>query len=347
MEAFNNLPPEQQKQVVDLGLKATEKLSNGILKVLGYKLEAKHIKAMAEAEAFKMKALADAKAYQIDTIGTAIRNNQDLPISYNSSDNTLSIDITNPEQLIQRSNYRFQYQQAKKEHNIESVIGKAELELGDKTTDSTEEVDEDWYTRFFSIVEDISDEQLQSLWARILAGEILKPRTYTYRFLSVLSNISKNEFEIILKIAPFVSGDIIINDQKQLISKDISDHEIDILEDMGVLKNGSLQIRGLELESKQGTVFIQSSEFAFVFINNGLSSIHHMIDVIDVTETGKQLFKLANIPLDMDYMKNAFINKFSEFKKLSIFAAEITKRENGQIYVSDKHIFDINYIKEN
>lgn len=135
---------------------------------------------------------------------------------------------------------------------------------------------------------------------------------------------------------------LFINDQKQLISKNISDYEIDILEDMGLLKNGSLQIRGLELESKQGTVFIQSSEFAFVFINNGLSSIHHMIDVIDVTETGKQLFKLANIPLDMDYMKNAFINKFSEFKKLSIFAAEITDRKNDQIFVSEKHIFDIN-----
>ncbi len=347
MEAFNNLPPEQQKQVVDLGLKATEKLSNGIFKVLGYKFEAKHMKAMADAEAYKTKVMADAKAYEIDTIGTAIRNNQDLPVSFNSSDNTLSIDITNTEQLIQRSNYRLQYQQAKKEHNIESVIGKTVLELGDNNSDSTEEVDEDWYTRFFNIVEDVSDEQLQSLWARILAGEVLKPRTYTYRFLSVLSNISKNEFEIILKIAPFVCGDVIINDPKQLISKNISDYEIDILEDMGLLKNGSLQIRGLELESKQGTVFIQSSEFAFVFINNGLSSIHHMIDVIDVTETGKQLFKLANIPLDMDYMKNAFINKFSEFKKLSIFAAEITKRENGKIYVSDKHIFDINYIKEN
>lgn len=347
IETFKNLPPEQQKQVVDLGLKATEKLSNGIFKVLGYKLEAKHMKAMADAEAYKTKVLADAKAYEIDTIGTAIRNNKDLPVSFNSSDNTLSIDITNPEQLIQRSNYRLQYQQAKKEQNIESVIGKTILELGDKATESTEEVEEDWYTRFFSIVEDVSDEQLQSLWARILAGEVLKPRTYTYRFLSVLSNISKNEFEIILKIAPFVCGDVIINDQKQLLSKDISNHEIDILEDMGVLKNGSLQIRGLELESKQGTVFIQSSEFAFVFINNGLSSIHHMIDVIDVTETGKQLFKLANIPLDMDYMKNAFINKFSKFKILSIFAAEILNIENGQIYFSDKHIFDINHIKEN
>ncbi len=341
IETFNNLPPEQQQEIIKQGVKAVDRLSNGIGKVLGYFFEAKHLKQMADAEAYKTKTLADAKAYEINTIGDAIRNNKDLPIKVNNIDNTLSVDITNTEQLIQRSNLRLQYQQAKKEHNIESVIGKTVLELGDKTVDSSEGVDEDWYTRFFNIVEDISDEQLQGLWARILAGEILKPRTYTYRFLSVLRNISKNEFEIILKIAPYVCGDIVINDQKQLESKKISNHEFDILEDMGLLKNGNLQIRGLELAGKQGTVFIKTSEYAFVFINNGSAPIHHMIDVIDVTETGKQVFKLANISLDMDYMKNAFVNKFSDYKTLSIFAAEITGRKNGRIFVSDKHIFDI------
>lgn len=339
---FQQLPPEQQQELVKQGVKGVDKLFSGIKSALGYFFEPKHIKQMAEAEAHRIKVLADAKSYEIDKIGDALRNNKDLPVAFHNDDSSLAIDISDGKQLVERSNFRLQYQQAKKEQNIESVIGKAVLELGDKTTDSAEEVDEDWYTRFFNIVEDISDEQLQNLWARILAGEVLKPRMYTYRFLSVLSNISKNEFEIILKIAPFVCGDIIINDQKQLVSKNISGHEIDILEDMGLLKNGSLQIRGLQLESKQGTVFIQSSKIAFVFINNEKNAIHHFIDVIDVTETGKQLFKLANIPLDMDYMKNAFENKFSDFKKLSIFAAEITDRKNGQIFVSEKHIFDIN-----
>jgi len=342
MEAFNNLPPDQQKQVVNLGLKATEKLSNGIFKVLGYKLEAKHMKAMAEAEAYKTKVLADAKAYEIDTIGTAIRNNKDLPVSFNSSDNTLSIDITNPEQLIQRSNYRLQYQQAKKEHNIESVIGKTVLELGDKNSDSTEEVDEDWYTRFFETIEDISDEQLQSLWARILAGEVLKPRTYTYRLLTVLRNISKNELEIILKIAPLVCGDVILNEHESLKNIGITGQDISILEDMGIIKEGSLQVRGVQLQSGESRVLFQTSKIAFVFTNIGKDFINHMIDVLEITETGKKIFELANIELDMDLIKKSLEKLFASFKDLNIFVAEITGMENGRIYVSDKRIFEIN-----
>lgn len=165
---------------------------------------------MAEAEAYKIKALADAKSYEINTIGEAIRNNQDLPMSFNNGDTSLSIDTTNTEQLIQRSNYRLQYQQARKEHNIESVIGKTVLELEDKTVESTDDVDEDWLNRFFNIVEDVSDEQLQSLWSRILAGEILQPHSYSLRLLEFLRNISKDELELILKIMPFITGDVIL-----------------------------------------------------------------------------------------------------------------------------------------
>lgn len=338
MEAFNNLPQDQQKQVVDLGLKATEKLSNGIFKVLGYKLEAKHMKAMAEAEAYKTKVMADAKAYEIDTIGTAIRNNQDLPVSFNSSDNTLSIDITNPEQLIQRSKYRLQYQQAKKEHNIESVIGKTVLELGDKNSDSTEEVDEDWYTRFFETVEDISDEQVQSLWARILAGEVLKPRTYSYRLLSVLRNISKNELDIILKIAPLVCGDIILNEHTSLGNKGITGQDISILEDMGILKDGGFQARGIELSSGESKLFSRTDKFAFIFRNRGKDFINKFIDVFEITETGKKVFELANVQIDIDNMKKAFSILFNDFPDLYISGAEIINQKGNTVFFSNKQI---------
>lgn len=338
MEAFNNLPPEQQKQVVDLGLKATEKLSNGIFKVLGYKLEAKHMKAMADAEAYKTKVMADAKAYEIDTIGTAIRNNKDLPVSFNSIDNTLAIDITNPEQLIQRSNYRLQYQQAKKEHNIESVIGKTVLELGDKISESTDEVDEDWYTRFFETVEDISDEQVQSLWARILAGEVLKPRTYSYRLLSVLRNISKNELDIILKIAPLVCGDVILNEKISLSNKGITSQDISILEDMGILKDGGFQARATKLNSGDVKLFSRTVKYAFVFQNRGKSFINHIIDVFAISETGKKIFELANVQIDMDNIKNAFCSLYNDFPDLEIFGTEIIKQEGDEIFFSNQQI---------
>ena len=340
---FNNLPPEQQQEIAKQGMKAVEKLSNGIGKVLGYFFEAKHMKQMADAEAYKIKVLVDAKVYEINTLGEAIRNNKDLPIKLNNIDNTLSVDITNTEQLIQRSNLRLQFQQATKEQNIENVIGKTVLELGDKTVESTDEIDEDWLTRFFSTVEDISDEQVQSLWARILAGEVLKPRTYTYRLLSVLRNISKNELNIILKIAPLVCGDIILNEHIALKNKGITGQDISILEDMGILKDGGFQARGIELKSGDLKLFSHTSKNAFVFHNFGESYINHFIDVFEISETGKKIFELANIEIDFDTIKNEFLTLFNDFSDLHIFCAEITSQENDRIFFAEKHLFDINF----
>ena len=62
IEMFQQLPPEQQQELVKQGVKGADKLFDGIKKVLGYFFEPKHIKKMAEAEAYKVKALADAKA---------------------------------------------------------------------------------------------------------------------------------------------------------------------------------------------------------------------------------------------------------------------------------------------
>ncbi len=55
IETFNNLPPEQQQEIIKQGVKAVDRLSNGNGKVLGYFFEAKHLKQMADAEAYKTK----------------------------------------------------------------------------------------------------------------------------------------------------------------------------------------------------------------------------------------------------------------------------------------------------
>lgn len=338
IEMFQQLPPEQQQELVKQGVKGADKLFSGIKSALGYFFEPKHIKQMAEAEAHRIKVLADAKSYEIDKIGDVIRNNKDLPVAFHNDDSSLTIDISDGKQLVERSNFRLQYQQAKKEQNIESVIGKAVLELGDKTTDSAEEVDEDWYTRFFETVEDISDEQVQSLWARILAGEVLKPRTYSYRLLAVLRNISKNELDIILKIAPLVCGDIILNEHTSLGNKGITGQDISILEDMGILKDGGFQARDIELSSGESKLFSRTDKFAFIFQNRGKDFINEFIDVFEITETGKKVFELANVQIDIDNMKKAFSILFKDFPDLYISGAEIINQKGDTVFFSNKQI---------
>ena len=46
--------------------------------------------------------------------------------------------------------------------------------------------DFDWFVRFFEAVGNVSDETMQNLWAKILAGEIAHPSTFSLKTLDVM-----------------------------------------------------------------------------------------------------------------------------------------------------------------
>ena len=91
-----------------------------------------------------------------------------------------------------------------KVENVSEIVSKAQqqFEIGEKV--SSEPVDNDWMTRFLGIAEDVSDNEMQELWARVLAGEVKHPHSYSLRTLEVLRNISKEEAGLIAKVSAFV-----------------------------------------------------------------------------------------------------------------------------------------------
>lgn len=89
-------------------------------------------------------------------------------------------------------------QETKRLKNIWDTLiwAKNILESWDNSNVSDEPVDEDWSTRFFNNVQDISNEQMKIIWSNLLAWEIKQPGTYSVRTLEVLKNLSKNEAEL-------------------------------------------------------------------------------------------------------------------------------------------------------
>lgn len=61
---------------------------------------------------------------------------------------------------------------------------------------SEEKPGDDWVTRFFNTVEDITEDTMQNLWAQILAGEVKRPRSFSLRTLDVLRNMTKEDAEL-------------------------------------------------------------------------------------------------------------------------------------------------------
>ena len=143
--------------------------------------------------------MADAAAYELDTLAGAIRRNGDVPILFDREG--IQLDARNAQDLVERAQMRFFSQEVRKQQNIEAIVDKAYEELKNSEVVSDEPVDDDWIVRFFNSVEDVSNEKLQEIWARILAGEIREPKKYPMRTLDVLRNITTKEANILEEIS--------------------------------------------------------------------------------------------------------------------------------------------------
>ena len=87
-------------------------------------------------------------------------------------------------------NQRIHFQEQKRQINIESVVRKAARQLGDKDV-ADSEPDHDWTARFFNDVQDVSSEEMQSLWAKVLAGEVERARSTSIRTLGILKTLDQ------------------------------------------------------------------------------------------------------------------------------------------------------------
>lgn len=99
-------------------------------------------------------------------------------------------DVTGELTIAEAVTQRIQYQERKRLLNVQSVVAQAADELGDALVEDNEP-DHDWTARFFNDVQDVSSEQMQLLWARVLAGEVRRRGSTTLRTLGILRNLDQ------------------------------------------------------------------------------------------------------------------------------------------------------------
>ena len=94
-------------------------------------------------------------------------------------------------EVQRRAMVRFVQEEGQKQENIESITSKAIPHLDDNADPNT--VDDDWITNFFDKCRIISDDEMQQLWGRVLAGEANSPGTYSRRTVSALASLDKSD----------------------------------------------------------------------------------------------------------------------------------------------------------
>lgn len=108
------------------------------------------------------------------------------------------IEITD---LHRRAMHRFVEEEAQRQNNMEDITEKAFSKLDDDSDPS--KMDDDWVTNFFDRSRIVSDDEMQELWAKVLAGEANAPGTYSKRTVNFLSDLDKRDAELFQNLCSF------------------------------------------------------------------------------------------------------------------------------------------------
>jgi hypothetical protein len=103
--------------------------------------------------------------------------------------------------LHRRAMHRFIEEEADRQENMESITGKAIPLLTDES--DAETIEDDWVTNFFDKSRIVSDNEMQELWARVLAGEANAPGTYSKRAVNFLGDLDKSDTISFAKLCGF------------------------------------------------------------------------------------------------------------------------------------------------
>lgn len=255
-------------------LKLIEVVSSGIGKVY----EPTHIKRIAKA-----------KIEEINLISDAIDKNIALPIKYENGN--ITVDAQNIQELMIRAQNRVLFQEMRKQKNIESIVEKAYIELKEEKEISSEEVDQDWIIRFFNSIEDISEEHMQKMWAKILVGEIKQPKSFSKRTLEALKNLSKTEAEIFEKFCKGVIGGGLLNDDSFFKSLGITYSDIYLLSQCNLVAM-TLMVNTIKLEKSEDEIqkFKNFTIFAY-----GKEEMPLNCTVYPLTQIGEEIISILDI----------------------------------------------------
>lgn len=92
-------------------------------------------------------------------------------------------------------------QAVKRRGNLLTIVGEAADSLPDEVSDDP--VHPDWTARFFTAAQDVSDQDLQKLWGRLLAGEVTKPGSVPLRTIELLRNLTKREALLFIRLLSY------------------------------------------------------------------------------------------------------------------------------------------------
>lgn len=278
--------------------KALSTLIDAISRGIGTLYRPLGIKREAKAKAEEIKILAEAKVKEQEIFAEALKNNGSV----------LS------EEQLQHTIARIFGQELRRQENIDAIANIALAALDEsKLLSVKEKVDTDWLTRYFNIVQDVSDDELRNAWGKILSQEIMSPGSYSLRTLNTVSNLSKKEAELFTSIGSLVlyngSTYFLINAKNSILGSDMSFSDITLLMECGLIREEHELHLMKESDGKPAKIAYIYQDKVLLFESQAGSI---SMPVYELTTAGKELYNILPVSFQIDYLKQiaAYFNEF-------------------------------------
>lgn len=289
--------------------KPLEKLIDVVSKGIGTIYQPRKIRKEADAQAYAIKVLEKAKAV--------------------ATSETKLIEA----ETAERIGKRIVAQEIKRQNNIDDIVEAAAEELKGKQV-SEDPVDEDWATRFFGIVQDVSREEMKVLWSKILAKEIDRPSSFSMRTLDTLKNLSVTEAELFQKVAPYIlhQNDFFLYYDTDVLAK-YNIHYTDLaqLTECGLLQSGTFVSKNYYSKPDSDSISGIITGKYVVLMNIPRGSNNVSIPVIILSKTGSELFCLLEPETNIEYIKDLSQHVKRENPQAIMQYSELISVENKQI----------------
>lgn len=274
--------------IINLGelSKPIDTLINKISDATGVLFEPTRIrrKAKAEADAKITIAKADAIVRNIE-----LKNNLKL------------------QEISKRALQRVVREEVIKQENIENIILKAIPYI--TSSAKSEDIDNDWLLKFFDKSKYISNEKMQEIWGKILAGEANKPGNSSRKTLDIVEELDQNDASFFQNLMLFtfyyenVDPIIFIYD---IDNKIYSDRKVYF----SILKH--LSILGLISFDNMTNYFYQKmpQTYDIVYGNNKINIKHNKPEnnkleygKVMLSQYGEELFRIFERKFDEEILK--------------------------------------------
>lgn len=234
-------------------------------------------------------------------------------------------------EIEERALERLLRQEVRKQEIIEKIISAALRDIPEHSDPA--KIEEDWLAYFFKNCESVSDNEMQSLWAKMLVGEATSPGTFSRRAIDFVRSIDKEDAHLFTNFCRFVwhlwEPMPLIFDIRDKIYSDrgINFNSLKHLETLGLI---SFELNGLYEECPDQfmttSYWHKKAKIEFWGENDNKLEIGQVL----FSKIGKELFPICGASPDLEfydyvlqYWKNLAINP--SFLKDNTYIKEVTE----------------------